>query len=531
MKKIVLICLAGIVVVLSLFSCQERQWNAEEVRSALDSLELKFEWLDYRIMQETWELYTTGSSDSLEFYKGLYAYVTSDKNLLPLLRQGKRLLTDEEDKRRLELLMQTVLFSRVEADETITHLRDSLAQFDVNYRAEFEGAPQSSSYLYKIFRTDGNRSRREAAYRAWCSVGGELADGLGKLIRMRNQKARGLGYNNYFRMVFSQQGFDIDEYLTLLKTLDSLSREKYTALLENAKDRLGVEPLEIWDLAYSYVDLSKKVDAYFPADSQMLYVKRSLKGIGFNLDKLPIYFDLSSREGKSQLAYAFPIKPPYDIRVLANLTDGIGSTQVLLHEIGHALHFAHINQERALFVTDFSSCWTEGMAQIIAALCDERQWLKEYPHLPPSLVEQFLIAKQERDIIGLRTTLVRLYFEYEAYQNPNRDLNKLYWDLFEKYMLLPRHEDIKPWAAIIHYTTHPVYLHNYLIADIITAQTMDYLEENYSSIVDNPTIGAFLVQNYYRFGSRYDWRELLERGTGEKLNPTYLLRRLNLVNQ
>jgi Zn-dependent M32 family carboxypeptidase len=31
-----------------------------------------------------------------------------------------------------------------------------------------------------------------------------------------------------------------------------------------------------------------------------------------------------------------------------------------------------------------------------------------------------------------------------------------------------------------------------------------------------------------RFGSRYPWEELLERGTGEPLNPQYLIAQLGL---
>jgi peptidyl-dipeptidase A len=119
-------------------------------------------------------------------------------------------------------------------------------------------------------------------------------------------------------------------------------------------------------------------------------------------------------------------------------------------------------------------------------------------------------------------------FEYEAYLNPNRELNRLYWDLFEQYMLLPRHEDVRPWASLIYYTTHPVYLQNYLYADMIAAQTIDALEDMYGEIVGNESFSSFLNQNYFRFGGRYEWRDLLERGTGERLNPEHLIRRLGI---
>jgi peptidyl-dipeptidase A len=528
MNRIILTYLFASASFLMLSSCGEQRLTVDEVLLVLDSLEVKLEWLDYRIAEESWELYTEGRSDSLEFYRGLYDYVTSDRGTFEHLRQAKQLLTDETDQRRRKLAYSTLLLSRVEARRDIARLRDSLAAVDINYRAEFEGKKRSANYLYRTYRSDQSRIRREIAYRAWCSVGLELADGLEQLFRLRNQQARRLGYNNFLAMVFTQQGLETQEYLALLRQLDSLSERQYESILDKAKSKLGLNNLEVWDLAYAYAGINGEVDRYFTADSQLLYIKRSLKKIDFNLNQLPIYFDLASREGKSQFAYAFPIKPPYDLRVLANVTDGLYSTRVLLHEIGHAIHFAHIAQDRPLFVDALSASWMEGMAQTVAALCDEKNWLEKYAGIPKGLIDRHIVAKKERDIVYLRTTLMRLYFEYEAYVNPNRDLNKLYWDLFEKYLMLPRHDEIKPWAAIIHYTTHPVYLHNYLIADIIAAQTVNFLKRNYGTVIDNPMVGSFLVQNYFRFGSRYDWRELLERGTGEKLNPKYLTERLGI---
>ena len=528
MKAMLRILFPLLITSLLILSCHDRPVTIDDALSCLDSLEMKLDWLDYRIGGESWQLYTTGKADSLDFYRDLYHFVVSDKKTYDLIYQSKHLFKNELDKRRWELAYSTMLLSRVESRDDITRLRDSLTKLDINYRAEFEGQKQTAQYLYRLYRTAPDRSRRERAYRAWCAVGLELADGSGQLFRLRNQEARRFGYNNYLAMVFDREGLDINDYLKLLNVLDSLSISRYEEILQKSKNNLGYEDLEIWDLAYAYVDIRENVDRYFPADSQMSYVKRGLDNIGFNLDKLPVYFDLESREGKSQLAYAFPINPPHDLRVLANLTDCLYSTRILLHEIGHALHFAHIAQEQPFFVNNQSGSWSEGMAQIIAALCDQKKWLKTYTGMPDGLIENHLKSRQEQDLIYLRTTLMRLYFEYEAYANPNRDLNEIYWDLFEKFMMLPRHDDIKPWAAIIHYTTHPVYLHHYLLADIITAQTIAYFEKNYDTIVDNPTFGSFLVQNYFRFGSRYDWREMLERGTGERLNPAYLIEKLKI---
>ena len=499
------------------------------VMSVINDFEQKSEWLNYRISQEMWDFYTTGVSDSLDFYNGLYRRLLEDPKLIAAVSEKNPKIEDEDDLRRFHLVRNAVLSGVIEEYPEIVVLRDSLSNIDITYRAEFEGSKVTSNELYKIYRTDNKRSRRESAYRAWVSVGTEMHEGIKTLFKLRNQLAKKVGFNNDFTLSMKYQGIDINRYMKLLSRLDSLSEKPYTEILQKAKGKLHISDPEIWDMAYAYKNINSKINEFFPVDSQLKYIKRSLKDIGFNIDKLPIYFDLESREGKSQFAYAFTIKGPYDMRVLANLSDGILSTKTLMHEIGHALHSAYIKQSHSLYSnTMIDGIWAEGMAQTLAAFVNDRQWLIQYAHVPASVADAYLDAKKETDIIYLRTILMRLHFELEAYQNPNRDLNELYWDLFEKYLMLPRHDDIYPWASIIHYTTHPVYLHNYLYADMIAAQNISFLKDNYGSVIGNSETKSFLVQNYFRFGAKYDWRELLKRGTDSKLKPEYFIKSLGL---
>ncbi len=513
---------------LILNSCQETTVTKEEVAAKLDTLEHKFEWLDYRISQEQWDLYTRGFSDSLEFYTGLYNYTITDKELLRNLNLGKKYFNDEDNLRRYDLIYSSVLTGLIESENNISALRDSLNKFDIIYRPNYNGEKTTQSSLYDLYRSSDNQLVREQSYRAWTQIGNELADGLEQLFRLRNQQARTLGYNNYFALVFSQMEVDQPTYLKLLDRLDSLSRKPYQSILQGIRTQLRYDDVEIWDITYAYKDINRKIDSYFPVDFQLDMVKSSLEKLGYDLDQLPIYFDLEAREGKSQFAYAFPIKPPYDVRVLANLTNGLYSTRVLMHEMGHALHATQISQERALYTNSIASAWGEGMAQLIAAQCDEKDWLQNEANVPADVADEYNKAKKEQDLVYLRTTLCRLMFEYEAYQNPNQDLNKLYWELFEKYLFLPRHDDLKPWASLIYYITHPVYMQNYLFADIITAQSLNSIKRLYGYYSGNSLAGSFLTHNYFRFGSRYSWREMLKRGTDEDFNPDYLIEQLGI---
>ena len=163
------------------------------------------------------------------------------------------------------------------------------------------------------------------------------------------------------------------------------------------------------------------------------------------------------------------------------------------------------------------------MANTIAAFCDDPDWLEVEAHLPRALAEEYVESLKDHRLIALRLQLTDLMFEYEAYQDANRDLNQVYWDVFERFMLLTRHDNSRPWAVRSEFVDAPVTSQDELTADIIAAQTIAYLRDQYGALFNGADTRAFLEQNYFRFGSRYDWPELLERGTGEPLNHRHLL--------
>lgn len=515
-----------ILLLLAVFSlpftgCQEKIVAQDDVHQLLDSLEYKLDWLHYKLSLEEWELRRTGSSDSLSFYQGLYRYTIANDSVAGVLRRNENLLKDEEDYRRWQLLYEAVQVAQLESSPEIATLRDSLLTIQTKYRPLYDGEMVSRNTLYSIYQSDRNRTKREEAYRGYVSSGTEIEDGLKQLMRLRSQAAKKQGYNSYMSLIFTIYDIDLDEYKQLLENLEEMSREPYRELLNRIKSKLNVQNVEQWDLEYATSDVRTAVDRYFPVDSQMKFISRSLEDIGFDLDKLPIYADYKNRPGNAEFASAFTVNIPDEMRILANLQPGIQSTKALMHQVGYTIHAAYINQDKPLFQISVDDAWAEGMAQIFTSMLDEPEWLNRYARIPSNLIEQYERSLEEQNLITLRQLLVTLYFELEAYQNPGRDLNKLYWDLVEQYMYLPRHDDLAPWASVSEFTAQPVYLQNYLYADMITAQTVAFLHETYGPLTQSQTTRSFLVQNYFRFGAKYEWRELLKRGIDAELDYRY----------
>ena len=126
------------------------------------------------------------------------------------------------------------------------------------------------------------------------------------------------------------------------------------------------------------------------------------------------------------------------------------------------------------------------------------------------------------------------------YENPDQDLNKLWWDMVEKYQGLHRPEgrNEADWASKIHLTDAPVYYHNYLIAELLASQFAETIGNKVLKVPDpfnwafagDSRIGKYFVENVFYPGARYTWNEMIERATGEKLTSVYYARQFMGTN-
>jgi peptidyl-dipeptidase A len=129
-------------------------------------------------------------------------------------------------------------------------------------------------------------------------------------------------------------------------------------------------------------------------------------------------------------------------------------------------------------------------------------------------------------IVFSRWAQVMYRFEKSMYENPDQDLNKLWWDTVEKYQLLkkPEGRNMPDWATKIHIALYPCYYHNYLLGEILASQLYSYITTN---VVKNPSFagekaaGDYLREKVFSPGARYQWNDMIERATGEKLTAKY----------
>ncbi len=500
--------------------CGDKETPAENILALIDSLEQKLEWVNYRLTEEQWESYRNGRSDSLSFYNNLYLYLISGNELYKLALSNN--ISDRTDKQRLQILVARTLPDRIEARPALVAFKDSLRAIADSFKVDFQGEEKSLAEVEDTYRHSRSRSQRELGCRAFYAVGENLSSGVTRLIKARNEAAAKLGYENYWELAasqFAQNGVDI---LQLLKAVDSLTQSVNTGFLDEARTGLGVNELEPWDIPYAHSQIDRQGDTFFPSDSHYTFVKRGLASVGFNLEKLPIYFEKANKIDNVFDVEIFAVRPPHDIRLLTTNQTGFAGIQALLGRTGTALYSAYIAQERPLYNYAADPTWHSAMQEVMAAMAYDSAWLNDVVNLPVGLIKQFRHAKLEEESFRIRVLLADISFIHEAHVNPEQDLNRLYWNLFQKYTGLPSHEDIIIWSTVPGLMTDPMIPIRQLLGKAIAAQSINYMTSYFGPLINNHNTSSFLVQNYFRFGSRYAWSELLQRGTGEKLNPLHL---------
>src|SRR6266550_9072770 len=179
----------------------------------------------------------------------------------------------------------------------------------------------------------------------------------------------------------------------------------------------------------------------------------------------------------------------------------------MLHELGHSFYSSKNIPRTMPYVlrTEAHILTTEGVAMMFERPAKSADWLQMMGvnvSDPKGFNETGEKMLRNQLLIFSRWCQVMLRFEKELYANPNQDLNKLWWDLVEKYQMLKRPEgrNAPDYASKIHIVAAPAYYHNYMMGQLFACQlhaaiARDVLKSNDAPnaiYTRDPRVGEFM---------------------------------------
>jgi peptidyl-dipeptidase A len=503
-----------------------------------------------------WEATTTGKPEAFEKYEKLQLdlrRIYSDPNDFARIEAFKKSgqIRDPRLSRQIERLYYTYLPNQIEPGllERMVKLDAAVQKTYNNYRATIGGQQVTMSDIYTIMTTEKDVARREAAWRASKQVGNVIIKDFLELIRLRNESARKLGFDNYYRMSIITGEQDVAQLDRIFADLDALTREPYAKLKRELDGILaagyGIKPEELmpWHYHDPFFQRTPLVyeldlDKYYKGRDIRALCERYYGGVGLPVDDIMARSDLYDREGKFPHAYGYDADREGDVRVLANLQDTERWMETILHETGHALYSKyHDRSEPWLLREPAHSFTTEAAAMFFGRLSRNAAWMQAMLGLSPEEAARIKVVSDKylrfQQVLFIRWALVMYHFEKALYADPNQDLNTLWWNLVEKYQLLRRPPGPVDagWASKLHFTVAPCYYHNYVLGELLASQWHHYIVRQILKLesdadvgyVGDPRIGTFFREKVFGPGALYRWQEFIEKGTGEPLTPKYFV--------
>lgn len=461
---------------------------------------------------------------------------TPNPQVPPLLARQARLLYD--DFRGLQIDLDLI--------DAITELEQEVEGLFNTFRATLRGRTVTDNQIRQILRTSNDLALRREAWEASKQIGAAVAERLRRLVDLRNRGARQVGFDNFYTMSLALAEQDEGDLFRLLEELDRLTRPLFAAYKAELdaqlarRFRVDLADLRPWHYSDPFFqevpETGDGVARFFEGRDPVALARAFYTAIGLEIEDILARSDLYEREGKQQHAYCIHIDRQGDVRILANLQPDAYWAETMLHELGHAVYDKYIDRDLPFLLrTPAHILSTEAIAVLMGRLIYNPAWLKRYLGLDEEslagALPQALRHQRAKLLIFTRWVLVMTHFERALYQNPDQDLNRLWWDLVEEFQMVRRPEgrDAPDWAAKIHFSVAPVYYHNYLLGELAASQLLMTLRARVGADeawIASPEAGDFLVRRYFRTGRSVDWNTLMVFATGYPLSPAPFAREL-----
>jgi peptidyl-dipeptidase A len=446
----------------------------------------------------------------------------------PLLRRRlQRMLLTYQSRQVPVALLNRITTAEARMQETYS-----------TFRAEFDGQAVTDNVLEDVLRTTTDSARAEDAWQARKQIGGVVADDLRELAKLRNEAARAIGFADFWHQGMLLDELDPDRMVATLEAVEAQTRAPFGAMKRDLDAKLaarfGVAPAELRPWHYADPFFQETPDVFAPS-ADPLYADKDVvelaaqtyRTLGFHvIDTILARSDLYPRPGKNQHAYAVDIDREGDVRTFLNLERNARWMGTLLHELGHTVYQDGIDRIDLPYDLrdDPQGFLNEGFAMFCEQPTVNPRWLAAMVGISSTQADDLaprLAAQYTSSLLAfIRWCLTIVHFEKAFYGDPQQDLNRLWWDLEERFQEVPRPEgrDAPDWASKIHVATAPVYYHKYLYGRLFSAQLTRKLNADFGGWWEGgQQSGDFVKRELFRPGARYPWPELVERVTGQPL--------------
>lgn len=399
---------------------------------------------------------------------------------------------------------------------------------EIGNHIDFEGQPMVRTTALQTLQQLADAERRKRLFLAlsplWIAVNGaDTADSPYRRMMVLNGAA-----------VRSSGRSPVSDAAATLGVTPVQAERWLVQVLQAWAARSHGPALEPWDYWYASASASRELSPVIPRDSVLAIAKHFYRDLGADLDRLGVRHDLEVRAGKAPLAYTDQIRigrragnawRPMQARVSGNYEQGgLFVLNELIHEDGHAVHYAALRTRPAYFSLG-DDLFFEAFADVPAWSSSEPEWQQKY------------LGKRADEGAALRELFSNVMldaawglFELRMLADPAQDPNQVWTGITSSYLNIVAHPELSWWALRVQLVRWPGYMINYGLGAVLTADIRQHIRDTMGPFdAGNPRWYPWTSAHLLRFGSSVDTAQLLRRFLGRPVSADAILAQLQRV--
>jgi hypothetical protein len=334
---------------------------------------------------------------------------------------------------------------------------------------------------------------------------------------------------------WARDGSPIEAAATALGMAPGSLEPTLRSILAAWREVLGPDLVEPWDYRYVTGAIERRIGSLAARERLQPINDAHLRSLGADPVALRIHYDVEPRPGRPIIPTAFTISEGVALQddgggwraatpwVFATYAEGgIGNLEELLHESGHALHYAAIRARPAFFeplVEDGGL--VEGIADLIG-------WDAHEPAFQARHLGAAVDARESRlgRYGGVMLDICWALLEIELHRHPDRSPNAVWTELAEAGLGILPHPEWSWWAIRGQLLESPGYMANYSLSAIVAAALRARIREVRGDwLAEGGDTGwyPFVSEHVLRFGATRTSAEVLEAFLGRPLGADALL--------
>jgi len=415
----------------------EEQKLAEEVARSSAEAQALLQAQDLLV----WSYWAEGArADMASTYAGREGLFSLDT--IRKIERLRQLGTEPREVRALTALQSH--FAGEYLSQQLAEVNDALANLEASLTFQVDGHDVRWHELERLLANERSAPKRKALYTAATPA----LERLTPLIRKREERTealvRELGYASYEAFGGELRQADLSRLGLLAEEVLQATEAPYKVVMERLSQReLGLPYSGLTRADLPRLFRGRDVEGMFLKGEGLVRAHGTLAGMSIDLDEMKnVRIDARSDvKRKNSRPLALGIRVPEDVRLSVKPMGGALEQVRLLHEFGHALHYAFTKEPRFELAKLGNPTVTETYAALFEDLMDDPVWLEEHAGLKDKERSEYLAAASAHKLFLIRRAAGRLLYELALHRQPSTDARELYKAMIERVDEMPATDD------------------------------------------------------------------------------------------